>query len=170
MPTFKYVSTALQHEKATIATSEWYADYLRVLPVQLFITIRPLGRSTMEYMRQVEKEFVGAVEVYYRAPLSYLINYEHIPYPHLHLHVACPYSLNKGVIETLLKRLRVDFLVQEYDSTKGDSWNYTLKEMNFSPLAEFDIVSCDYYLKAPANRKDRKRAARHLLRLEQNKK
>jgi hypothetical protein len=96
---FVYQPTAHIHEKAIISTVDWYAFSFRDLPIQLFISLRPLGHGTMEYLKGVLHDFVELAEKHFRAPLSYLVSYERHPYPNLHMAVCSSVPLDVEWIE-----------------------------------------------------------------------
>jgi len=192
---YKYQSYALQHEKEVLEiecepitnTSKLYAHYLQVLPVQLFISLRPSGRRAMEYLKGVTTDFVDSTERTFKAPLSYCVSYEQYPYPNIHMLIASAVQLDAGwlrncfkwgfpstitnpdtgEVRSCIRHFYVDADVQPVDIGNNEGVTaYILKEMNRFAEAEFDVINLDYYLKEPVNRKDRKRLARHFERLE----
>jgi hypothetical protein len=174
---FRYIPTAHVHQQI-ITTSDWIVDWMAIVPVQLFISIRPLGHGRMEHLKIVEKEFVEICERHHKAPLSYVVSYERFPYPNIHMLIASSVTLDVRWLAAVFKfkygpdaidekwQFMVNVDIQNIDvERKERATSYILKELNFNMDSDWDVRNLDYYLKQPVNRKDRKRQLRHRERL-----
>ncbi len=133
----------------------------------------------MEHLKQVEKEFVEICEKHFRAPLSYTVSYEQYPYPNIHLLIASSVILDAewmrqgfkygfGDVDSkgkaIVRHFKVDVDIKGVYDTEG-AQDYSLKELNFSNIAEWDVRNMEYFFKPPANAQERRRLRRHNDRL-----
>jgi hypothetical protein len=144
-----------------IQTSDEYEEWLSALHphIQAFISIRPVGRGSMEYLKSVVQDFASIYESSHKAPLSFVATYESYPFPNVHLHVCCGYPLDFDFVRKILRSYKVDSKVLPYNRN-GNSLLYTFKEANFSDTFEWDFRNLDFYLKSPSTSRERRWARR----------
>lgn len=167
--TFVYVPTIEQSyaarrysvaEGSKDQASSITATWLGLIPFNLFACIEPNPSADC---KAVVEQFCAVVERFHRCPLSGIIGYELHPMAHAHLVMACPAELDIDWMRRYLGQQKLSsFDLQRFDPAL-DGLPYALKILNKG--GEVDYRNLDLYIKTPANRKDRKRRARHQARL-----
>lgn len=161
---FRYISTALEHYKATVSKSDEVVDYVKDIPFQVVLTLSGVGRYSIESLKQVEKKLADYYERVHKCSLSYVVSYERTSverYANIHMAIACGYRVDIAFIEAVLRGWKVNFEIRPVDMERKERLlSYAFKEMNYSSDYNFDLVNCDYYLKPPGNCRERRRLRR----------
>jgi hypothetical protein len=155
-PDRRYSSALGNEGPASIIAARWLA----LIPFKVFGSIEPnptIGCHT------VMEQFCAVVERFHSCPLSGIIGYETNPTSHSHFCFACSVELDFEWIITYLRHQKIEsFDIKPFDHSL-DGLPYALKVLNSN--GQVDYRNVDLYIKAPQNRKDRKRQARHQQRL-----
>jgi hypothetical protein len=101
-------------------------DWLREVPFQAFVTIRPFRATSLDTLKAVIQDFQRASEMMFRTPLSYVISYERQPVWNIHLLIAGSRKLDLLWMESYLNSKIENVQVQPYESYKNGI-SYVLK-------------------------------------------
>lgn len=108
--------------------AELLQDWLKEVPFQCFVTIRPINPTSIDTLKKIIHDFQRATEMTFRSPLSYVISYEIKPCLNVHLLIAASRKLDLDWMQSYLKfkATTMDCQVLPYEPWK-DGISYVLK-------------------------------------------
>lgn len=119
---------AYKYSARTKSQADLLQDWLKEVPFQCFVTVRPINAISMDTLKKVIHDFQRACEMTFRSPLSYVISYETKPCLNVHMLIAASRQLDIDWMQSYLKfkANTMDCQVLPYEPHK-DGISYVLK-------------------------------------------
>lgn len=120
------MAVAYQYSERVKSQAELLQDWLKEVPFQAFVTIRPYRPTSLDKLKTIIHDFQRATEMTFRSPLSYVISYERKPVWNVHMLIAASRKLDVPWMESYLNVKIENSQVLPYEPWK-DGISYVLK-------------------------------------------